>query len=51
MGAIGHLVSNVLSPVTHLLGLGGGTSTVNVENPVKATDLVPSTSSETPAPT
>lgn len=48
MGAIGHLVSNVLSPVTHLLGLGGGTSTVNVENPVKATDLVSSTSSETP---
>lgn len=48
MGHVGHVISHILSPVTHLLGIGGNSSTVNVENPVRATDLVSSTSSETP---
>lgn len=48
MGHVGHAISHILSPVTHLLGLGGHTSSVYVENPVRATDLVSSTSSETP---
>lgn len=45
---MGGVLDFVLSPITHALGLGDSTSTVNVENPVKATDLVSSTSSETP---
>ena len=45
---MGGVLDFVLSPLTNALGLGGSTSTVNVENPVKATDLVSSTSSETP---
>lgn len=44
---MGGFISDLLSPVTSLFG-GGGTSSVNVTNPVRATDLVSNTSAETP---
>ncbi len=50
MGGIGKAITKVLSTVTGGLigGSSGNSVTTNIENPVTAAELVPSTASETP---